>query len=806
MIYRCCDERRRRRLRARPELNGIDYLEVVDGPQLAPKDRQRALRVLFVNPLADPLPLAAANLRVDGGARVRGLRVVGVERGPAVNELIVALDRAGDFSVYSLRLVRDALADGPPPGIDPRLAAIDFSFKTECIGASEYLTEFDCEPAPAPPAPRGPAPELDYLARDYQGLRRLMLDRLSALLPGWRERSPADLGVLLVELLAYSADHLAYAQDAIAGEAYLGTARRRVSVRRHAALVDYAVHEGCNARAWVQLVVDADVPGPLPAGTALLTRVAGLPAAVPAAAAGAAAAAALAVFETMHAAPPLRVAHNRIAFYTWSDERGRLPAGATAATLRGHLDLRVGDALVLEELRGPATGLTADADLRRRHAVRLTRVRLADDPLEQVAVTEVAWAIADALPFDLVLAAPGLADMAVARGNIVLADHGRTLEQPLGAPAPPRFEPPSVEAATAECCGPPAPTPIHPRFRPRLDRGPLTHADPLDLAAPAAAASVRDVARALPAVTVAAEADPAAVWRPRRDLLRSDRRALAFVAEIEDDERATLRFGDDAHGARPRAGVALRARYRVGNGPAGNLGAEALCHVVHDDPRIVGVRNPLPATGGAAPEPLEDVRQKAPHALYRQARAVTEADYAALAEAHPDVQRASAALRWTGSGYTASICVDRRGGLGLDAELRAAVEAHVEPLRMAGHDLEVVPPTDVPIELELDVCVGPEHLRGDVKLALQAALRRFFAPDEFTFGQPVIVSRLLAAAHAVPGVAAVTVTTLRRQGQPDERVLAEGLLRVGPREIVRLDNDPNFAERGVLRVRTRGGR
>ena len=62
----------------------------------------------------------------------------------------------------------------------------------------------------------------------------------------------------LVELLAYSADQLSYYQDAVATEAYLGTARRRASVRRHARLVDYAMHDGANARAWV-------VVGPAPA-------------------------------------------------------------------------------------------------------------------------------------------------------------------------------------------------------------------------------------------------------------------------------------------------------------------------------------------------------------------------------------------------------------------------------------------------------------------------------------------------------------------------------------------------------------
>src|SRR4029077_7562637 len=83
------------------------------------------------------------------------------------------------------------------------------------------------------------APEIDYLAKDYASFRQLMLDRISVLSPQWKERNPADIGIALVELLAYAGDYLSYRQDAVATEAYLGTARRRVSVRRHARLVDY---------------------------------------------------------------------------------------------------------------------------------------------------------------------------------------------------------------------------------------------------------------------------------------------------------------------------------------------------------------------------------------------------------------------------------------------------------------------------------------------------------------------------------------------------------------------------------------
>ena len=63
---------------------------------------------------------------------------------------------------------------------------------------------------------------------------------------------------MLAELIAYVGDRLSYQQDAVATEAYLETARSRVSLRRHALLVDYHVHDGCNARAWIQLNVSGN--------------------------------------------------------------------------------------------------------------------------------------------------------------------------------------------------------------------------------------------------------------------------------------------------------------------------------------------------------------------------------------------------------------------------------------------------------------------------------------------------------------------------------------------------------------------
>ena len=119
-------------------------------------------------------------------------------------------------------------------------------------------------------------------------------------------------------------------------------------------------------------------------------------------------------------------------------------------------------------------------------------------------------------------------------------------------------------------------------------------------------------------------------------------RQTDFLAEVDNDGTAYLRFGDNDHGRRPDPGATFTATYRVGNGVAGNVGADSLKHIVIDDTRITSVRNPIAAQGGVAPESIEDVRQRAPYAFRTQERAVTANDYALMAQRDPEVQRAAA--------------------------------------------------------------------------------------------------------------------------------------------------------------------
>ncbi|MGZ5441112.1 MAG: putative baseplate assembly protein [Thermoanaerobaculia bacterium] len=818
----CCDEGRRDAILAQTVLDGIDYLEVIDHDEPVLEMRQRVLRVKFIR---GPAPaLQERNVVIEGGERIRG--ITGVPAAPSGDAIDITVDRRGDFTPYLLRLVDDS-GTQPFPGLDPLLSSVEFSFKVECD------TPFDCRDDTACLVAQEPGPRIDYLAKDYSTFRRLMLDRLALLLPDWTERNPSDLGITLVEMLAYVADHLSYEQDAVATEAYLGTARRRTSVRRHARLVDYRMHDGCNARAFVQLQATAD--GFVAAKAPLFTKIDGFdPRIAPADEAEALQAAPL-VFETMHDLR-LRKLHNAMPFYTWQSDECCLPRGATSATLAGHYPhLEAGDLLVFLEKIGPRNGVPEDANPAHRHAVRLTRVNAAFDVLTKdggspVAVTEIEWHEEDALPFPLCISAriKGMAvEVSVALGNIVLADHGATAPAELGrVPKPSISLPP---APSAEACSHEAEVAVPVRFRPRLPSGPLTQRGlvalptpddpephPFDPGASAASALRWDMSRVMPDIGLRGTLEGVGEdWEVRADLYESDDRSPHFVAEVEEDGIATLRFGDDQYGRRPAMDTVFEATYRVGNGTSGNVGADAIAHVVTVESGIDGVRNPLPARGGVEPEALEHARESAPAAFRIQERAVTESDYAEVTQRREGVDRAAATFRWTGSWYTVFDTVDRRGGLPVDDAYRAETRAFLERYRVVGHDLEVDAPRFVPLDVALTVCVKPPYFRADVLRELldvfSRGLRRdgqpgFFHPDRFTFGGSVYLSRILAAAQSVQGVDGVTVSRFRRQGFPASESIETGELELARLEIARLDNSRDFPENGRLELMMRGGR
>jgi hypothetical protein len=832
--YVCCDERRRALLAAGPaDKSGIDYIEVNSGPTTADPTK---IRIVLVKPLALPMAaLTADNVVLTGGVRYPAPKInpaIAVVPGPVagtVAEYVVTIpgNQLTDFSTYRLALVSGPGSATPPTFIDPRLSAVDFSFKIDCA------SDFDCAPCDDEVDELPPDPSFDYRVRDYPTFRRQLLDRLAELVPGFREDDPVDFTTTLVEALAYRADQQSYRLDWVGTEPFLPTARSRTSIARHARLTDYRVGEGASARVFARFELEPAPNAPdgleLAAATPLLARVEGVPPVIPAASYRSVLATAPIVFETVDALE-IWAWRNHIKLHTWADDECRLPKGSSAVTLvdesggPGAGQLVAGDVLLLAEIASPETGDMDDARPERRHVVRLTSVAPAQDVLDTsgtLKLLTVEWSERDALPFDLVIqtrvkgALGGAASVvcAEAAGNIILADHGASAPPPavLGLT-------PSETEALRPSLTPAVPPPDEP-WRPILDRADVSRIESVNLAArpmvPANSLASVDPARVLPALWLD---DDFGTWTARGDLLESGQFTRDFVVETAIDGRATVRFGDGANGLPPAPGSILVPRGRFGVGPAGNIGPGALAHVVvptsQEGARLV-VTNPLPARGGAAPEPISAVRIAAPQAFRQRDRAVTAADYAEAAKHHAEVSNAVAIARWTGAWQTILVYVDRKGGVPVDAAFRRSVLGHLEHYRLMGFDTALREAKSAPLDIELLVCAAPAEFRSTVAARVRDRLRPsggatgvhgFFHPDHFTFGSPLYLSSLVAAVMGVEGVKSTEPTKFQRLDRLPHSELVDEVIRPNEFEVLRLDDDPSFPERGRLVLTMAGGR
>ncbi|WP_233841161.1 baseplate J/gp47 family protein [Dyella sp. 2HG41-7] len=819
MIYFCSQKNRRDLVLRSALLNGIDYLEVIsDHPGCG-----KQLAVTFLKD-ARGLHLTPGNVVITGDTVLRVTAVdAATDDDPYL--VVIELDRTGDFSPYTFSLVDMPDGIDPPAGLDPQLSTLTFSFKADCP------SPVDCRTEPCCPTPTIAPPDINYLAKDYAGFVQVMRDRMAVLVPGWTETHAADIGIAIIESLAYAADHLSYQQDAVSTEAYIGTARSRISLRRHARLVDYAIGEGCNARTWICLETLID-PLTVPKGTAFYVRTPGEAAVVD-------------PLDLRHADlllnstqpifsslcdATLRQEQNEIHFYTWGDSDCCLPAGATQATLVNTLaTLTVGTVLVFEEVIGPQTGDPDDADPMHRWAVRLTSVRITNDsgaplydPLNGTLITQVTWSGDDALPFPLCLSSTYMGDngpvqqfdVSVARGNIVPADHGIPIQNDVLGVVPDLPPAPQVETSCAcdtETVAASALLPPHARFYPQLTSLPLTFSHTYDATAPASAFAAAGPDTATPAIAV--YSDDGRTWTPTEDILSSRSNSNNFVPEIEYDGSVFLRFGDGQYGEAPDPGLQLTADYRIGNGSIGNVGHDTIAHMIGNPKQIRSVRNPLAATGGVDPESMEHIRQYAPFAFETQERCVTEDDYGTMAATFPGIRQARGTLRWTGSWYTAFASVEPVGAL--TQQLMRDTRHRLDLLRMLGVDVAVDAAKIVGLNIVLRICVAPDHFRGDVYAAL---IKLFITGDQcngqpgllnadnFVFGETVYASPFISAAQSIDGVVSATLATFGRLDQPWVDGVAQGYLSLGRLEIACCDNDPNHLDRGVFALQLDGGK
>ncbi|MDS9470126.1 hypothetical protein RGQ15_21470 [Paracoccus sp. MBLB3053] len=311
-------------------------------------------------------------------------------------------------------------------------------------------------------------------------------------------------------------------------------------------------------------------------------------------------------------------------------------------------------------------------------------------------------------------------------GNVAPATHGETTVDLLGKGDPAR---------------------VFPTFVAR--QGPLTHitAEVVGGAAPTTELRVGGI-----------------LWKQVPNLLDARQGDRVYTLRVDETGIATYGFGDGVTGAMPASGQEIRATYRTGLGLAGRVRAGQLNILMTRPLGVEAAENPLPAEGGANPEPLNDLRRNLPLSCRTLGRVVSLSDYADYALTYAGIAKARAErVRIPGLGQP-GIVLTVAGDLGAEILPGSAIyDGLVGGLRKDGIPyvrfrlLNYRPQT---FRIGAKIKVFEEYLPDEVLAAAEAALRTAYGFEGRSFAQTVFASEILTTMQDVPGVEGVVLDLL----------------------------------------------
>ncbi|MEE8523057.1 MAG: baseplate J/gp47 family protein, partial [Thermoanaerobaculia bacterium] len=224
-------------------------------------------------------------------------------------------------------------------------------------------------------------------------------------------------------------------------------------------------------------------------------------------------------------------------------------------------------------------------------------------------------------------------------------------------------------------------------------------------------------------------------------------------------------FGDGVRGSRLPSGVDnVIADYRHGAGaakpPAGTI--QQLARPVKGLRRVV---HPVAASGGADADRPKDLRQNAPRASLTLGRAISLADFEALAHEFGGVVQAVATWAWDGARQRAVV---KLWFISDGGDIAKALRAFL--LGQAAPETPLVAAEAKPLRTRLiiDLVVDERYDSDQVELAVAEALTNadtgILALENIPIGCPLFRSRIFERVLAVEG--AVSVRAMTVDGKP----------------------------------------
>jgi hypothetical protein len=236
-----------------------------------------------------------------------------------------------------------------------------------------------------------------------------------------------------------------------------------------------------------------------------------------------------------------------------------------------------------------------------------------------------------------------------------------------------------------------------------------------------------------------------------------------FVTKTDDSDKTAVIFGNGQHGARLPTGLAnIRAEYRNGIGRPGNVQAGQISLLTAKPLGVKTVSNPMRASGGADRESMDTARKNAPLTVTALDRLVSVADYADFTRTFAGIGKSLAAQLSDGRRQVVHVTIAGADDIPIDKTsdlyknlllaLRNAGDANV-PVILQVRELLI-------LVLSANIQILPDYQWEPVAKAVRARLLDVFSFERRDLAQDVMLSEVIAAIQAVPGVAYVDVDLL----------------------------------------------
>jgi len=290
-------------------------------------------------------------------------------------------------------------------------------------------------------------------------------------------------------------------------------------------------------------------------------------------------------------------------------------------------------------------------------------------------------------------------------------------------------------------------------------------------------------------VVYVAEGGPAVAWTKVNNFNSSGPLDKHYLAEIDEYDQTKVIFGDGTNGKIPASGTNnVTASYRVGGGRDGNkVGANKLTRLNGSYPFVTSVTNPAQPSGGAEKESIAEAKINAPATYPTNDRAVTHADYEAIAKSVSGISKAKA-LNGDGAIFERVILAKEgtdpvpTGSWNPYTEtgsgLIGTVGALLNTKRTTPVILQLEAVTIVEIYLDITVYMLANYRRIDVTRAIEDEVQGtidapgILHPQTLSLGAQVPLSLVNKTIEDIEGVDYVDINRFQRRAYA--RLLTEG--------------------------------